>query len=62
MSADYERAKQYALDRLASELSPWLTYHSLRHTRDDVLPAAIRLAHAAGVADDARLCLATGAL
>ena len=62
MSADYERAKQYALDRLASELSPWLTYHSLRHTRDDVLPAAIRLAHEAGVADDARLCLATAAL
>ena len=38
MSADYERAKQYALGRLAGELSPHLAYHSLRHTRDDVLP------------------------
>ncbi len=62
MSADYERAKAYALGRLESELSPWLTYHSLRHTRDDVLPAAIRLAQALNVTGDALLCLTTAAL
>ncbi|MBP6787260.1 MAG: HD domain-containing protein [Candidatus Promineofilum sp.] len=62
MSADYEQAKAYALGRLAGELSPHLTYHSLRHTRDDVLPAAVRLARATGVDGDALLCLATAAL
>ncbi len=62
MSADYERAKQYALGRLAGELSPHLAYHSLRHTRDDVLPAVLRLAQASGVNGDALLCLATAAL
>ena len=41
---DFERAKQYALDRLKRELDPTLSYHSLAHTRDDVLPAAERLA------------------
>jgi uncharacterized protein len=62
MSADYERAKGYALGRLAGELSPHLAYHSLRHTRDDVLPAVLRLAQASGVNGDALLCLATAAL
>ena len=62
MSADYERAKAYALGRLGGELAPWLTYHSLRHTRDDVLPAAERLAEATGVDGDALLCLTTAAL
>ena len=62
MSADYEQAKAYALGRLAGELSPHLTYHSLRHTRDDVLPAAVRLARATGINGDAFLCLATAAL
>ena len=62
MNADYERAKAYALGRLASELSPKLTYHSLRHTRDDVLPAAVRLAQAADVNGEALLCLTTAAL
>ena len=62
MSADYERAKGYALGRLAGELSPHLAYHSLRHTRDDVLPAVLRLAQGSGVNDDALLCLATAAL
>lgn len=62
MTADFERAKAYALHRLGSELSPWLTYHSLRHTRDDVLPAAVRLGKAAGIDGDALLCLTTAAL
>lgn len=41
---DFERARQYALERLGKQLSPRLVYHSLEHTRDDVEPAAVRLA------------------
>ena len=43
-SSDFERAKQYALERLERELPAALTYHSLAHTRDDVAPVAERLA------------------
>ena len=43
-SPDYEGAIRYALNRLERELSPALTYHNAAHTRDDVLPAARRLA------------------
>lgn len=62
MEPDYERAKEYVLSRLANELSPWLTYHSLQHTRDDVLPAAERLGHHAGLEPAALLLLTTAAL
>jgi CheY-like chemotaxis protein/class 3 adenylate cyclase/predicted metal-dependent HD superfamily phosphohydrolase len=41
---DIEGAVRYALGRLESELAPELTYHSLEHTRGDVLPATRRLA------------------
>jgi len=41
---DIEQACAYALGRLAHELSPKLHFHSLTHTRDDVVPAALRLA------------------
>ena len=41
---DFAGAWQYALLRLDGELSPLLTYHCVAHTRDDVLPAAKRLA------------------
>jgi len=41
---EYDAAIQYALDRLQEELSPTLTYHNLWHTREDVMPAAERLA------------------
>ena len=60
--ADYEQARAYALGRLAAELAPDLVYHSLQHTRDDVLPAVLRLAQISGVADEDRLCLATAAV
>lgn len=49
-----ERVKQYALERLAHELSPGLVYHSLQHTRDEVVPAAERLADDEGVWGEAR--------
>lgn len=41
---DWERTKEYILARLSKELAPDLTYHGVHHTRDDVLPAAERLA------------------
>ncbi|MCC7359495.1 MAG: hypothetical protein IT317_08465 [Anaerolineales bacterium] len=62
MVPDLARARAYALDRLSHELSPRLTYHSFGHTRDDVLPAALRLAAAAGISGEAQLLLETAAL
>ena len=44
-----EGAVAYALSRLSAELPPAMAYHSLAHTRDDVLPAAARLAALAGL-------------
>ncbi len=62
MEPDFSRAKQYVLDRMAHELPPHLTYHSLRHTKDDVLPAAIQLGKAANLNDEEQLLLKTAAL
>lgn len=62
MNPDFDQAKQYVLGRLTRELSPHLTYHSLIHTRDDVLPAAERLGRAAGLSDEEQLLLRTAAL
>jgi len=58
---DFERAKQYALERLERELPPTAYYHSVQHTRDDVLAAALRLADIEGVTGVDRLCLLTAA-
>jgi uncharacterized protein len=58
---DFERARQYALNRLEHELSPRLFYHSLWHTQDDVVPSAERLADLAGVTGLDRLLLSTAA-
>lgn len=62
MKPDFEQAKLYALGRLATELSPRLIYHSLQHTRDDVLPAAVRLGRASAINDEDFLLLTTAAL
>ena len=59
---DFERARQYALERLERDLSPALTYHCLAHTRDDVVPAAERLAALEGVTGESLLLLRTAAL
>ena len=40
----FEQARQFALERLEHDLSPRFCYHSLVHTRDDVVPATERLA------------------
>lgn len=55
-------ARQYVLDRLARELSPLLTYHSLAHTRDEVAPAADRLAALADLTGEDLLLLRTAAV
>jgi uncharacterized protein len=59
--ADHAGARAYALDRLTNELAPIWVYHSLAHTRDDVLPAAEHLAMLEGVGDEATLLLRTAA-
>jgi uncharacterized protein len=58
---NFEAATQYALGRLDQELDPQLRYHSIAHTRDDVLPAAERLAALEGVYDADLLLLRTAA-
>ena len=52
----FEEARRYALGRLEAELAPDLYYHNVHHTRDGVMPAAIRYARLSGVNhDDAEL-------
>lgn len=58
---DFDRARAYALRRLETELAQDLTFHAARHTRDDVVPAAERLARMAGVAGEDLLLLLTAA-
>jgi uncharacterized protein len=58
---DFEQAKQYALERLERELSPELIYHSVVHTRDDVVPATDRLAQIEGIEGEDRMLLLTAA-
>ena len=58
---DFAGAERYALKRLQRELASDLTYHSLWHTRNDVLPAVERLAAMEGVGDEDRLLLRTAA-
>jgi uncharacterized protein len=57
-----ERARDYALARLEQELAPELRYHSLAHTRDEVVPAAARLADLEGVEGEDLLLLLTAAV
>ncbi len=59
MLPDFPGARQYALDRLATELSPNLVYHCLAHTRDEVVPALERLAELEGVTGEPLLLLRT---
>jgi uncharacterized protein len=59
---DFEGARQYALERLARELPSTLAYHSLAHTRDEVVPAVERLAILEGIAGEPLLLLRTAAI
>lgn len=58
---DFNGARHYACTRLARELAPSLTYHSIAHTRDDVVPAVERLAAMEGVSGEDLLLLRTAA-
>lgn len=62
MIPDFEKASRYVFARLSQELSPHLTYHSLSHTKDDVLPAAARLGRSSALDAEDRLLLETAAL
>jgi uncharacterized protein len=57
---EYEKARKYVLNRLENELSPNLTYHSLKHTLE-VVSAADRLATWEKVGEEDRLLLLMGA-
>jgi len=46
---NFEKARDYALELLQRELPSHLTYHSVSHTRDEVVPAVERLAGVLGV-------------
>lgn len=58
---DLGGAKTYALERLEHELPDHLLYHSLVHTRDDVVPAVERIAEKEGVTGEALTLLLTAA-
>lgn len=58
---DADQAGRYALLRLERELQPTLIYHSVAHTRDEVVPAAERLADLEGVRGEGLLLLRTAA-
>lgn len=58
---DFEGARHYARTRLERELAPMLVYHSAQHTRDDVVPAARRLALVSGLAGEDMLLVLTAA-
>lgn len=60
--ANFEQAKDYVFGRLERELPKNLFYHGIHHTRDDVLPAAERLASLEGVNGKDLLLLKTAAL
>ena len=61
-SADFAGACEYALGRLKRELAPFLTYHNLWHTRDEVVPVALRLADMMGVNGRERQLVVLGAV
>ena len=58
---DFEGARSYVLDHLERELSPKLVYHSISHTRDNVVPASQYLAKMEGLDGDAYQLLQTAA-
>ncbi len=60
-SQSLERARHYAENRLEQELSPYLLYHGIWHTREEVVPAAETLAGMEGLQGDSRSLLLTAA-
>lgn len=58
---DFDGAKRYALEKLEIELPPVLLYHSIQHTRDDVVPNVERLSAIEGIHGDSLLLVVTAA-
>lgn len=58
---NFEDAKAYVLRRLETELSPRLIYHTLAHTRDEVVPAVEQLAASEDISGEDLLLLRTAA-
>ena len=58
---NFEKAKQYAFQRLETELSPGLFYHNLMHTRNDVVPATEKFAEGEGIKGESLDLLLTAA-
>jgi hypothetical protein len=58
---NFKKARDYALGRLENELSPKLTYHCLKLTTEEVVPATDRLAREEKISTDERLLLLIGA-
>ncbi len=58
---DIEQAVRYVLARLQRELPPQRVYHNVAHTRNEVVPAAERLAALEGIEGEALLLLRTAA-
>jgi uncharacterized protein len=61
MAPDYKAASAYALRRLEEDLSPQLFYHSLVHTRREVVPAVDRFASKEGLVGEGLQLLRTAA-
>jgi uncharacterized protein len=57
----FEKAKQYTLQRLETELSPGLFYHDLMHTTNDVVPATEKFAEGEGIKGESLELLLTAA-
>lgn len=57
----FEHAKQYAFQRLETELSPGLFYHNLMHTRNDVVAATEKFAEGEGIKGESLDLLLTAA-
>jgi uncharacterized protein len=60
-TADLNAVREYCLGRLERELPESYFYHSVAHTRDEVVPAAEELGRAEGLSDDELLLLLTAA-
>ncbi len=58
---DFDQAMRYVLAQLEQELPPQRVYHNVAHTRDEVAPAAERLAAMEGVKGEALLLVRTAA-
>ncbi len=62
MKTDFKQALERTFNVMEKCLPKNLYYHGIHHTRDDVLPAAIRLGHWEGISKDDMTTLATAAL